>query len=158
MAHTVQLVLLLRTLPGMCLLPMFVNSDSGGSFAWASQLAGRAAGAAGYLVGAPDPATGSSAAPAQQSLQQCDCMLVLGTLQVLLGFVLPTFLLSVWDGQERAAFVAARLHQRWVQADLRKHLMHDWLQSCVVFAALQPLAFGLVWRAVVLAAVKAGVC
>lgn len=165
LVHTLHLVLHLRDLPTMCAMSFFTHDAVSRFFARTAELLALIGAVVGFAGG-----TSARSAKADPALQgtllplvrhpgaQCDCVLVVGTLQVLLGFLLPSFALLVWERASRAAFVAARRQQHWSQADLHQHLFYDWLPPWVAFVSAQPLLISLVWHVVVLAAFQAGVC
>lgn len=88
----------------------------------------------------------------------CHCVLVLGTLMVLLGYAVPALVLARWEHSARAAFLAAQPRQRWLPGDLQEYLIPDWIPAAVALLAVQPLLLSLVWHVAALTAVKAGVC
>lgn len=82
---------------------------------------------------------------------QCSCIAVLATLMVLLGFLLPSFLVAVGESLARRDWVAARRQQPgWQECDLQTHLPYDWMLTCVVFAGLLLPVMVLVWHGVML--------
>ena len=173
--------LCLSTLPSNCASPVFQHPDSARFFGRAAHLLSAVAGAGAM----PGPAAAPGALPGLLPLPlaqaaagsprrggpqppppagapphaACGCCQVLGALMVLLGLVLPSFLLALSERAARAAWVAGRQPEGgWLEQDLLEHSCHSALASWLAFLCLLPLALSAVWHAGLAAALAAGLC